>query len=92
MKNIRIFLNWLSKHNLLKSFIHNWEEFHSKKFTSKLYLQHCSRNPKYWVDDAFCWAESSEGYDFWEQYHYEWQHFCQHSSDFKETKIAISIY
>lgn len=93
MKNVYIFLNWLSKRDSLQLFIGNWEEFNSKKFTLKRYLQFCPKNPEFWIDDAFCWADSSEGYDFWEKCHYEWRNFCQqHSSNFEETEITISIY
>lgn len=92
MRNVHIFINWLSKRNLLKSFIRNWEEFNSKKFTLKLYLRSCPKNPKYWIDYAFSWAESYEGFDFWEQCHYDWKDFCQHDSIFEETEVVISIY
>lgn len=92
MKNVSIFLNWLSNRNLLKSFIRNWEEYNSEKFTLKRYSKFCSKYPEYWIDDAFYWADSYEGSDFWEHYHYEWKCFYQHSSDFKEIEIAISIY
>lgn len=92
MKNVSIFFNWLSNRNSLKLFIHNWEKYNSEKFTLKRYSKSCSKHPEYWIDDAFYWADSYEGYDFWEQCHYEWRHFCQHNSDFKEIEIAISIY
>ena len=92
MKNVYIFLNWLSNHNSLKLFINNWEEYNSEKFTLKRYSRSCPKHPEYWIDDAFSWAGSNEGYDFWEQRHCAWRHFCQHSSNFKETEIAISIY
>lgn len=92
MKNVSIFFNWLSNRNSLKLFIHNWEKYNSEKFTLKRYSKSCSKHPEYWIDDAFCWADSYEGCDFWEQCHYEWRHFCQHNSDFKEIEIAISIY
>ena len=92
MKNVYIFFNWLSNRNLLKSFIYNWEKYNSEKFTLKRYSRSCPKYPEYWIDDAFSWAESSEGYDFWEQCHYEWMHFCQFSSNLKEIEIAISIY
>lgn len=92
MKKVSIFLSWLSNHNLLKSFIHNWEEYNSEKFTLKRYLRFCSKYPEYWIDDAFSWAESYEGYDFWEKHHYEWGQFCRNGSNFKEIEIAISIY
>lgn len=92
MKNIYIFLNWLSNRNSLKSFIYNWEKYNSEKFTPKRYSKSCSKYPEYWIDDAFGWTDSYEGYDFWEQCHYEWKHFCQNNSNFKEIEIAISIY
>lgn len=93
MKNVYVFFNWLSNRNSLKSFIHNWEKYNSKKCTLKQYSRYCSKCPEFWIDDAFSWAESSEGYDFWEKCHYEWQNFCQqHSSDFEKTEITISIY
>lgn len=92
MKKIYVFINWLSNRKLLNSFIHNWEEYNSEKFTLKLYSQSCSSYPEYWIDDAFSWTDSHEGYDFWEQRHYEWVNFCKKDSNFKETEITISIY
>lgn len=92
MKKIYIFLNWLSNHNSLKSFIYNWEKYNSEKFTPKRYSKSCSKYPEYWIDDDFSWTDSYEGYDFWEQRYYEWKHFCQNNSNFKEIEIAISIY
>ena len=92
MKNVYVFFNWLSNHNLLKSFIYNWEKYNCEKFTLKRYSRSCSKHPEYWIDDAFSWEESSERYDFWERYHYEWRHFCQCDSHLKEIEIAISIY
>lgn len=64
MKNAYVFFNWLANHNSLKSFIHNWEEYNSEKFTLKRFSKSCSKYPEYWIDDAFGWAESCEGYDF----------------------------
>lgn len=92
MKKVYIFFNWLSNRNLLKSFIYNWERYNSEKLTLKRYSRSCSKYPEYWIDDAFSWAESSEGYDFWEQHHYEWRDFCRCSSNLREIEIAISIY
>lgn len=92
MKNAYIFFNWLSNRNSLKSFICNWEKYNSEKFTLKRYSRFCSKHPEYWIDDAFSWAESPEGYDFWEHRHYEWRQFCRNNSNFKEIEIAISIY
>lgn len=92
MKNIYIFFNWLSNRNSLKLFIYNWEEFNSEKFTLKRYSRSCSKHPEYWIDEAFSWGGSHEGFDFWEKCHYDWLHFCKHNPDFKEIEIAISIY
>ena len=92
MKKVYIFFNWLANRNLLKLFIHNWEEYNSEKFTPKRYSKSCSEYPEYWIDDAFSWADSYEGWDFWEQRHYEWKYFCQCNPAFKEIEISISIY
>ena len=92
MKEIYVFFNWLSNRNSLKSFIYNWEKYNSEKFTPKRYSKSCLKYPEYWIDDAFSWTDSYEGYDFWEQRHYEWRNFCQNNSNFKEIEIAISIY
>ena len=82
----------MSNRNSLKSFIHNWENHNSEKFTLKRYSKFCSKHPEYWIDDAFSWAGSREGYDFWEHRHYEWRQFCQHHPNLEEVEIAISIY
>ena len=92
MKKVHVFLNWLSNRKLLNSFIHNWEEYNSEKFTLKRFSKSCSKYPEYWIDDAFGWAESREGYNFWEHRHYEWRQFCRNNSNFQEIEIAISIY
>ena len=92
MKNVYIFFNWLSNRHLLKPFIYNWEKYNSEKFTLKRYSQSCSKYPEHWIDNAFSWIDSREGWDFWEHHHYEWKYFCQHSLTFKETEITISIY
>ena len=92
MKKIHVFLNWLSNRNLLKSFIYNWEKYNSEKFTLKRYSRFCSKYPEYWIDDAFSWNSSHEGYDFWEHYNYEWINFCKQSFNFEEPEIKISIY
>lgn len=82
----------MANRNLLKSFIHNWEKYNSEKFTPKRFSKSCSKYPEYWIDDAFSWEESREGYDFWESRHYEWRQFCRHYPNLEEVEIAISIY
>ena len=74
---IRYFMHWLRKNNVLFSFVENYNEFFEKEVWEMNDL----------VVNAFLWAGSMEGHEFWEEISSKWYSFCETD----EAKCLILI-
>lgn len=73
----RLFLNWLKQHNIRQEFL-----FNCRTVRSAIGTRHCYPIKYIWKEDpllylinSFSWADSEEGYYFWDRFHFIWQDF-----------------
>ena len=65
----RLFHSWLCQKSILKQFKYNLRNVRSPYFLALGDLPNIKKNiyiePREFIIDAFIWAETSEGYEFW---------------------------
>ena len=65
-KIIYLFFHWLRKKQALKPFLSNFISHERYRL----------RLPQYFINDAFTWDETLEGYDFWHGLDTQWYRYC----------------
>lgn len=72
----RLFFKFLKENDLYTSWLCNLKAQHpisNKHWWNKMYNYIYGSNTKQAVDYAFCWANTSEGHDFWSTINDRWR-------------------
>jgi len=66
--NLKLFIDFLHEHNLYD--LYNTYRYLNNQISLKLFIRNSL--PQYYIDDAFKWAITSEGSDFWNDVNSKW--------------------
>lgn len=64
------FIKFLTKNNAYRQFMHNLAYVSDHKWGWDDYKEWNA--PEEYIANAFCWAYSNEGHDFWQNLHDKW--------------------